>query len=348
MRKSLYTGLMAGMLGMGMAVGQEDPTVGFSGYVDADFASALQGSAPNTTGLEVDLTTTVTFNPKLNAVIYTTMNDGVVPAQGNNVWWPGVNFDGVALNWMYNDDLTIHVGDLIYGTGYFGYYLHKRSAVVVGEHAVRGAGFSYGDLTVSTGMDGAASWSTFAKYDIALGEGMTLTPSGKYTFVDGATPFVGGLSFDGEFGSVGLSADASFNYYDDVTDPGFTVLVEPSYSSGNFSVAGAVFYQEKGDAPSPNVPAQTLAGLLASPGFDDFFVYVEPGVSLNETFAFGLPLEYHDETSAADDESVWIVPTFYIYPGSTVEWWVWAQAVVPTAGGADPEYFAGSEIIFTF
>src|SRR5690606_19089457 len=118
--------------------------------------------------------------------------------------------------------------------------LNKRSAVVVGEHTVRGAGFTRKGLTVATGVTGlgatdtagaptaSSQWATFAKYDIDLGNGRVLTPSGKYTAgVPGATPFTGGLSFDGAFGALALSADAAFNYYGPDHDPGFTLLVEP-------------------------------------------------------------------------------------------------------------------------
>ena len=126
--------------------------------MDADFATSFAGGGfkdpTHTTGLEIDLTTTVTFSPKVNAVIYTTMNDGAVPAQGAGNTWDDVNFDGAAINWQYDDKTTIFVGDLIYGTGYFNYYLNKRSAVAVGEHAVRGVGFARDGWTVTTGATG--------------------------------------------------------------------------------------------------------------------------------------------------------------------------------------------------
>ncbi len=345
------------------------PDLRFSGYVDADFSGDLRnGSAVS--GLEVDLTTTVTFNPRLNAVLYTTMTDGVVPAQGAGNTWAPVVFDGAALNWAYTDALTLHVGDLIHGTGYFNYYLHKRSAVVVGEHAVRGVGATWGNLIVATGVSGLGSrdssgapvpsreWSTFAKYDYPLGDGMTLTPSLKHTFVAGASPVSGGLSFVGAFGDYGLKADAAFNYWNGDLDPGYALLVEPSWASGRYSVSASVFYNEKGSNPAPNVPATTLPSPLADSlsalrlggraPFDDFFVYIEPGMALNKTFSIGLPLEYHIPSLDADvGNAFWAVPTLYIHPGAGVEWWIWGQGVF-YANGGDPDIFAGSEIIFRF
>jgi hypothetical protein len=373
MRAALQSGVLGILMAAGASMAQTAaPALSFSGYVDADFATKFLGGGlkdpAHTTGLEIDLTTTVTFSPKVNAVIYTTMNDGAVPAQGAGNTWDGVNFDGATLNWLYNDKTTIFVGDIIYGTGYFNYYLNKRSAIVVGEHAVRGVGFTRDGWTVSTGATGlgamdstgpipTSQWATFVKYDYALGNGRTLTPSAKYTAgIPGATPFTGGLSFDGPIGKVSLSADAAVNYYSSDYKPGYTFLIEPMYTSGKYSVASAVFVNVKGEhndtaVYAPNTPSQTITGTL----FDDLFVYVEPGYALSDRYAFGLPIEYHDANGPAAvaqgyDQSVWVVPTLYVYPGAGVQWWIWAQVVAPVSGtgSQDPQYFAGSEIIFKF
>lgn len=354
------------------------PSIQFNGYVDADFTTSFQGGGVSDplhkTGLEIDLTTTVTFNPRVNAVIYTTMNDGIVPGDGAGRTWDDVNFDGAAVNWQYDKKTLVTVGDIIYGTGYFNYYGNKRSAVVVGEHAVRGAGFTRSGLTVATGatnlglLDSAGAgiptnaWGTFVKYDFDLGAGRVLTPSVKYVGgIPGANPVNAGLSFDGKFGDVALSADLAGDYYNASYDPGFTVLLEPSYARGNFSLASTLFYNKKGKNPtvatpiSPSAPTTTLpadAGensILPPRHFDDLLVYVEPGLTLSPNYAAGLPLEYHDpDLDASGDDVVKVVPTFYVYPGSGVQWWLWAGVSVPASGGGDPAYSAGSEIIFKF
>jgi hypothetical protein len=136
------------------------------------------------------------------------------------------------------------------------------------------------------------------------------------------------------------------------------LLVEPSWSHGRYTVSGTIFYNEKGANPAPNVPATTLPSPLADSvstllrggraTFDDFFVYVEPGMSLNKTVSVGLPLEYHIPSLDADvGNAFWAVPTLYVYPGAGVEWWIWAQGVFPAAGGS-PDLSADSEIIFRF
>lgn len=343
------------------------PAISFSGYVDADFATAFGSTfkdPQHITGLEVDLTTTVTFSPTVNAVLYTTMNDGAVPAQGAGNTWAPVKFDGATLNWKYDDKTMVYIGDIIQGTGYANYYLNKRTAVVVGEHAVRGAGFSRDGWTVATGVTGmgntdstgaplpTSQWGTFVKYEYPLNERMTLTPSVRYTAgVPGATPVVGGLSFDGTFGPVSLSADAAFNYYSTSTDPGFTVLVEPTYTRDRFTLSASLFLNEWGTSIAPNHPAQTVTGAP----LDRAYLYVEPGYALSDRVSVGLPLEFHDAhaTEVANlgyDQSVWAVPTLYLYPGANVQWWIWGQVIKPLSAPAskDPLFFAGSELIINF
>jgi|GEM_PF-828483 len=346
------------------------PTLSFSGYVDADFASSFGSELKDPqhlTGLEVDLTTTVTFSPTVNAVLYTTMNDGAIPAQGAGNTWAPVKFDGATLNWQYDPKTLIHVGDIINGSGYFNYYLNKRTALVVGEHALRGVGIERDGWTVATGATGlgavdtagnptaTSQWATYVKYVYPLNEKMTLAPSLKYVGgVPGATPVNGGLSFDGSFGELSLSADAALNYYNSDTDPGFSVLVEPTWARGKYTVAGALYFNEKGSDPgrfAPNGPAQTVTGAA----LDHAFIYVEPGYAYSDRVAFGLPLEYHDAhldvaTTLGYDQSVWVVPTVYVYPGSGIQWWIWGQVITPLTGigPKDPLIFAGSELIFKF
>ena len=361
------TALFALSSAQAAAPAQPAPAIRFSGLVDADFYSALgQGkiSSPrHLTGLQADLTTTLTFAPGLSADLRTTMNDGVVPAQGAGNTNAPVVFDGAVLNWAYDARTTLHLGDVQHGTGYFRYYLHKRSAVVVGETTLRGAGVTRDNWHVATGtpfggpgdtVGPSSQWSTFARYTHAFAPNMRITPSLQYTAgVAGATPVTGGLSFEGtfggDFGTIDVHAHVAGNYHSDATDPGFTVLLEPSWSRGPWSIATTFFLNEKGTAPNP--PSQTLTGAE----FDDLLVYVEPGYAFSERLAAGLPLEYHDASAATAasqgyDQSFWAVPTLYVYPGAGIEWWLWAQVVKPQSGSGslDPLFFAGSELIFRF
>jgi hypothetical protein len=352
---------------------QGRPSIQFNGTVDADFATSFApggfSDPVHNTGLEIDLTTTVTFSPKLNAVIQTTMNDGIVPAQGAGRTWDDVNFDGVAVNWQYSDKTRITIGDITEGTGYFNYYGNKRSAMVVGEFNLRGASFTRSGFTLSTGatnlgqLDSTGAgiptnaWATFLKYDLNLGTGGLLTPSLKYTAgIPGSALINAGLSYEATFGSLTLSTDVAVNA--DATgdeDVGYALLFEPGWSSGNFSLAGTVFYKDAGANPAANAPTATLppdageGSFLPAKALDDVIVYLEPGLTLSKHYAVGLPLEYHDpSTRASNDDYVAVVPTFYVYPGSGVQWWLWAGAAMPLASGSDPSFRAGSELIFRF
>ncbi len=340
----------------------------FSGFVHADFISEFGDdfSAPrHITGLKLDLATNVTFSPTVAAVIQTTMNDGGVPAQGAGNTWAPVRFDGVTLNWKYSDRSTVHVGDLKLGTGYFNYYRNRHTAVVVGEHALRGVGISRSGWTVATGATGlgntdtagapiaSSQWATFAQYDYRIRENVTLTPSVRYTAgVPGATPVVGGLSFDGVFGAFSLSADVAGNYHNTTTDPGFSILLEPAYAGTRFSLSTSFYFNEKGAGiPAPNHPVETETGAE----LDRAFAYVEPAYAITDRVTLGLALEYHDAHAAAAgalgyDESVWVVPALYVYPGAGAQWRLWAQGTKPLSGtgSRDPLFFAGSEIVFRF
>ena len=173
--------------------------IGFSGYVDGDFASGFGTDFSNpthTSGLEADLTTTVTFSPRLSAFIYTTLNDGAVPSQGAGNTWDDLNFDGVQVNWRYTKATTLMIGDLTSGSGYFNYYRNKRTAAIVSEDKVRGAGFRNGGLMVQTGANpdttfgGTKGWSTYAEWRSPINSVMTWMPSARYTAgIEDAWPF---------------------------------------------------------------------------------------------------------------------------------------------------------------
>jgi hypothetical protein len=331
--------------------------IGFSGYVDGDFSTTVASDLSDpahATGLEADLTTTVTFTPRLSAFVYTTLNDGAVPSQGAGNTWDDLNFDGVAVHWRYTRATTVMIGDLTSGSGYFSYYRNKRTAAVVGEERVRGAGFRNGGLQVQTGVSqdslgSAENWSTYVEWRRPINSVMTWMPSARYTAgVDHAWPFELGVTFEGRFEQQ-LKVDAHFgmNYWNNDRDAGTVVLIEPSYAYDRYLFSATLFYNDKGEVPAPNSVRQTVTGAF----LDDFLVYVEPAYTLDKTFAVGLPLEFHNPSlTVSRDESLWLVPTLYVYPVQGAEWTVWAKATKPLRSGSGgyPDYGAGSEILFRF
>jgi hypothetical protein len=332
------------------------PLVAFSGMVDADFASSYGSldEAGHVTGLEADLAARILLNPTLYAVVRGTMRDGTVPRQGEGRTWAPLAFDGAQINWKPGKSTVFMAGDLVAGTGYFQYYRYKRAAAVVGEHSLRGAGVKQGNIVVHTGVatdtvGGAGDFSVFAKWKRPIGKDISWTPSIRYTAgVPDATPFELGVTFEGNFddmlevqGSVGM------NYWNTDTDPGSDILIETRYNYEPYFFATTFFVSDKGEVPSRNVPRATSS----SNALDDFLLYVEPGMALDKTFAVGLPLEYRNASFNSNrDQSIWLIPTLYVYPAPRAQWWLWIGLSKPLLSGPEgnPELALGSEIILTF
>jgi hypothetical protein len=347
------------LLACGAASGAAPPAparVVFSGMVDADFASSYGSfdQARHVTGLEADLATRIILNPTLYAVVRTTMRDGTVPRQGEGNTWAPLAFDGAQINWRPGDKTVFMAGDLVAGTGYFQYHRYKRAASVVGEHSLRGAGFRHGDLLVHAGVatdsiGGGGDLSVFGKWKRPIGKDISWTPSFRYTTgVPDATPFELGVTFEGSFeGMLDVQADVGMNYWNGETDPGSAFLIEARYSYEPWFFASTFFVSDKGEVPARNVPRATSTAMA----LDDLLLHFEPGMSLDKTFAVGLPLEYRNASfNSRRDESIWMIPTLYVYPAPRAQWWLWAGMSKPLLDGTDgnPKFSAGSEIVLTF
>lgn len=334
-----------------------DKRIIFSGMLDADFASDYGSldQARHATGLEADLTTMVLFNPRLYAVVRTTFRDGTVPRQGAGNTWAPLLFDGAQINWKAGDNTVLMAGDLVGGSGYFQYYRYKRSAAVVGEHTLRGAGLRWTHLTVHAGMASDTAgvrndWSVFAQWRRHLREDLVWTHSLRYTFgIPDATPFELGLSFEARFDDVSLTVNAhsGMQYWSAEKDPGFFTLIEPRYVFEPFFFNSTVFLSDKGEVPSPNAPRHT-AGWKP---LDDVLLQLEPGIALNPAFSASLSLEFRDPSLDAErDASLWFIPTLYVYPAPRAQWWLWTALTKPLRNGPGgaPRLSLGSEIAFTF
>jgi hypothetical protein len=338
------------------AVVPVDRRLSFTGTVDADFSSQFGtlDEVRHVSGLEVDVITHVIFSRTLYGVVRTTMRDGNVPRQGDGKTWAPLEFDGVQVNWKPGKKTVFMAGDIIAGTGYFQYTRYKRTAAVVGEHSVRGAGVRHGSLLLHAGVatDSAGEngdWSVFAKWTRPMDDQMTWTPSFRYTAgIQGANPFELGVSFSGSFEETfDLHAHVGMNYWNQDTDPGSLVLLEPRYSYEPYFFAATFFYSDKGEVTSPNAPRYTATWQP----LDDLLLQFEPGLTLSKTFATGVSFEYRNRSlNMGDDESIWLIPTLYIDPGGSAQWWIWGGIEKPlAAGGAgDPRFAAGSEISFSF
>jgi len=123
-------------------------------------------------------------------------------------------------------------------------------------------------------------------------------------------PFWSGFEYLGKIGNIvdikadlGLSGKAE----DDSSDQTITFLFEPKILIYNQTSLLASVYAQKDDL-----------GMWSSNGkksFDDFFIMLQPIQKINDKFSMGLSLEYHDyDRNEDDDESIWLVPNFYLKP----------------------------------
>jgi hypothetical protein len=367
MRQTRYGNLIAPALALSLllaqtASAQDNPPappqrrLAFTGMVDADFASdyGALDQARHLTGLEADLSTQVLLNPRLYAVVRTTLRDGTIPRQGAGNTWAPLVFDGAQVNWKADDRTVVMVGDLVGGSGYFQYYRYKRVAAVVGEHTLQGVGVRRGNLLVQGGMatDTAGvrgDWSVYGRWTRPIRENVSWTPSLRYTVgVPGAMPFEFGVSVDGNFEDVlELHAHTGMQYWNPETDPGTLLLIEPRYTAAPYFFGGTLFVNDKGEVPSPNAPRISRSWTP----LDDFLLQFEPGMALSPVFSASVSLEYRNASfDAGRDESFWFIPTLYVYPAPRAQWQTWTALTKPLYSGAGsaPRLSLGSEIAFTF
>jgi hypothetical protein len=225
--------------------------------------------------------------------------------------------------------------------GQLNYYAYKRPVdygAIMPEAYLRGFGADIAGLTVYAGATDldistepepkVSQFGLYGAYGLALSESFSLTPKADIRLGGPDAEWHAGIeaALEGDF-----SLNAALGAFSEGgADPNFTVLVEPSLSAGQFSVAGTYYQALVDDEASPaSIP-------------DDLLIYIEPGISLNDVFAAGLPLEFHQ----LDTEQFWAVPTLYLYPASGAEIWLWAGGVFPDKG--DASFSAGSEVIVNF
>jgi len=328
----------------------------FTGLVDADFASnyGTFDAVEHRTGLEADLTTRLEFSPILNAEVRTTMRDGNAPKHGLGNTWAPLRYDGAQVNWKPGEKFLFMAGDLVGGKGYFQYQRYRRIAAVVGEHSIRGAGLKHGNILVHTGVatdsNGMANdWSVYAEWSRKITPSISWSPSFRYTGgIPKATPFELGVSFQGDFdGMLLLNAQVGMNYWSTSTDAGSLILIEPRYIYEPYFVAITLMHSDKGEVPAPNAPRFTETWN----NVEDVLIAVEPGLSLDKTYAASLGVEYRNPNlNNLRDESLWLIPTLHISPAPRADWRVWTSLEKPLLSGSagHPSIGLGSEIAFTF
>lgn len=344
-----------------VAVFAEGPDVSFSGFLDADIVADFEGGYTNSQ--ELDLGMSVQLSEKVAANVYATVRTGRVPAMGENtdMRWPALAFDGYDISYESSVG-TFSIGDLVYQYGKFNYYFYKRLSMITNESFTRGLKYSFSSDMItqevlvgiadnSSGSTSDIQGATSIKIDDANGVGVYygIQNNAMLSFEDGSNIYAG-AEYNGSFGDMlALKADVGYMGLAEKNSEGdrsnlISVLVEPTLTMGKFSAAFTGYYMYDGDTLTNS---STYFGLG-----DEMFFYLEPGYSFTDIFAAGLPLEYHaGALDDASDNSIWIVPTLYFTFAENVQWWLWGQVVLDASDAdekADPDFYAGSEIIVTF
>ena len=332
----------AGLMSVLATTTYAEPKIEIHGDADADvWYDATAKKAYNSHDINLTVTGQITEN--ISATIGVTSIAGVPPADmiSNADRWGTMDFDGAWIDWNTSvEGLSFSIGDLVYTFGAFDYYFYKNKGMITSEIFPRGAQAVYDMGTFSVTAIGGAKDDEAGSL-IAGGilgyepsEALSLNAILISTSADSNTDLNGGLSALISAGPASIKADFAYITQGDST--GMNLLIEPSAGFGDFSVAASFFMKLTDESISQDIT-------------EDMFIYLEPGYSFSDGFAFGLPLEYHDADSDVEkDESIWVVPTAYVYPAENLEIWLWGGAYVPTAENSETTYALGSEVIFAF
>jgi hypothetical protein len=336
-------------------------TPSFTGYLDSDVWTDFAGNFY--TNHELDVGMSMAFTDAVSANLYVTMRAGMVPARLEMPVnrWSTVNFDGLDVTFTTKMG-TFSVGDLVYQYGKFNYYFYKRLSMITTENFTRGVKYSVdaGALSQSfylgaadlTGSAGDFVGSSCFKVGEGLGLDFYYGLRGDIDkgFKNTGTAF-GGIEARANLGeNLAVKLDAAYRNFPVNGERGsvISLLCEPTLTLGSFTTAGTVYAMF--DPDSVNAINGSVYGVD-----DEVFGYIEPGYTINDNIAVGLPLEIHGyDMENKEDNQFWTVPTFYVYPTKGVQWWIWGQAGIPLGdndgdGTRDDNFWGlGSEIIVQF
>ena len=292
----------------------------------------------------------VNFNTKLSDELSVHFSlyfrNGSVPAGGNvpdgSLFKP--KYDGLWLDWKdaFND-VDLILGDFHENFGGFSYYCLKKDNMIMPTRYYRGVkinkDFEWAELEIFMGPENTSNIfgaATKLKVPITDKHHFTVFTAFDFDQTENSRPFWSGIEYVGSMGILDIKADlgyAGVAENDDIENA-TSFLIEPGIALGeNGSLCASFFYQIDD------------SGVWGG-AYENMFFYIEPGYSINPKFALGLPIEYHEpDVDIDDDESIWLVPTAYIYPIEGAEIWAWGMMSQSTAADSDPEFSIGLELI---
>lgn len=340
------------------------PEVKFSGEVEFD---AYTGDVINEDTKSHSYAST--FDLNVDVKFNETWSGSVQLEADGETTDPMAIYNGAFIQYTRNEKFNVKLGDLTFSEGaflnYYGYDDPADNAAGMAEHDIRGLEIDYNGIVFGLGFgrgdndnqicveeDGEEScidvaYDAHLAYELELGE-HTLRPFVDYKSYqeDKHDELHAGidanLKFDvfGFHAVYGLHAD---NLRKDSPKPTHAFLAEPSLEIDKVNVKGAVFYAYF-DEDEPTVHDEEIP--------EYFFAYAEPGVSIMDALALGLPLEYHTNTVDKNDDT----STFdfglrvYFTPVEGLEITGFAMVDIPVGddAGDDTGLNFGLETVFSF
>jgi hypothetical protein len=331
------------------------PKVEFTGYLDADMAATYDKTAKNLvyqSNHEADLVANAKFSDKVTVSLgitsYTPKSvpaggTPVVDASGSLTRWPTLYFDGVWTSYETDMGLKLLAGDFTVTEGAFSYYAYKRTlfaASIMKENYFRGLGVDYKGVSVYAGSSDLSNTASagYLAYSFESGD-YSAKPFFYITDdMDGNTFIKTGVSGSAKFGDHSVKASYGFLKDPDM-DASQTAKVEAALAFGAVTVAGTAFYAILAD----DAAKQSVIDVP-----EESFYYVEPGYTVNDNIAVGLPLEIHNRAKGAKDSDFSTYPTLYVTPIAGSQVVVWGGPTFYYDTSADATFSFGTELIASF
>ena len=346
------------------AAESKGPEVKFSGEVEFD---AYTGDVLNddkqshSYASTFDFNVDVQFNEKWSASVQ-------LEADGETTD-PTAIYNGAFIQYTHGENAAVKFGDLTFSEGaflnYYGYDDPADNAAGMAEHDIRGVEVDYNGLIVGLGFGRGdndnqvctgeedeeecvgVAYDAHLAYELGLGEHV-LRPYVDYKSYQEAkhNELHAGLDANLKFGVFGLHAVYGLHtdyLGEDSPKATHAFLAEPSLEIGKVNVKGAAFYAYF-DEDEPTDHGEEIP--------EYFFAYAEPGVSVMDALALGIPLEYHTNTIDKNDD----VSTFdvgvraYFTPVEGLEVTGFAMVDIPVGddAGDDAGLKFGVESVFSF
>lgn len=295
------TATKVALLGLCLGLGNTQATeVTWNGSVDADAIRNYGDVSSDETNQEISIGANVKFDENVSLDVRFVSSNGSTP-DGDGVpkeRWSSVEFDGALLNLQLRENMSVHLGDLVYAEGAFRYFAYHSTGSYAGaftDTPIRGAAFKWNGFEVAAGVAEESDHTTnsYASYSFAFGAHV-IKPYQLFVIAEDGEMIhsTSGLNYSGIIGSHQWNANYAC-LVNSHSDPTFTMQIEPRLEFGAFAFDASAFYSY-----IPDVPVT-----LSVP--DEWFLFGEPQWSIHPWVALGISGEVHDINQDSDVTEIW-------------------------------------------